>query len=294
MKWTSLFLPALLLGTPALLANPAPEPTPESTSQRVAELGQTVQDVVQKLKEHEKRISSLEATREKTKRLHEVADELQQELQKLRHEVARKNDELAQYRERYQDHVRYEAIGEEYQEFVTTSGRRFKDVTIRKVTDTGLEIRHASGSARIVPDEAPLDLRKRFQWNSDVVAAILEGEKEREVLRDQVLQVRVRQQVLAKKAAKQAEEVDSRLAKLEARAAAARLPLSTSFSLYGTPGSALGALNSNSGDVGALGKLGARKPFNGGRSIWRHRPYSRSIYYRVYYSSPYRCYVRRR
>lgn len=292
MKWTFLLLPAFTLGAPALLANPAAEAPQQASATRVAELSQTVQEVVQQLKEHEKRISSLEATREKTKRLHEVADELQRELQKLRHEVTRKNDELAQYRERYQDHVRYQAIGEEYKTFVTTSGRRFRDVSIRKVTDTGLEIRHANGSARILPEEAPLDLRKRFQWNSDVVAAILEAEKEREVLRDQVLQVRVRQETLAKRASARAQEVDARLERLESSAAAAQLPVSISSNLDGSPGSSLGPLNSSSENVGALGRLGERKPFNGGRSIWR-RPYGRTVYSRVY-SSPYRCYVRRR
>lgn len=75
---------------------------------------------------------------------------------------------FAKYREDYRNMVWYGAVGETHGKLVTVDGKEYNQVTISKVTQNGLEIRHEYGGARISPSQLPLDWQHRFQWNPAV------------------------------------------------------------------------------------------------------------------------------
>jgi hypothetical protein len=86
------------------------------------------------------------------------------------------------YRPRYFKWVRMAAVGEMYPELITVSGKSYRDVVVRRVTDVGLEIHHAEGSARLRHATLPAEFQKRFQWDSRAAQIMLKREAELEWL----------------------------------------------------------------------------------------------------------------
>jgi hypothetical protein len=60
--------------------------------------------------------------------------------------------------------VRSQAKGRILPQLKTLKGKVFNNVTIRKVTDLGVEIIHVDGTARIPPQELPEAIQNEFQW----------------------------------------------------------------------------------------------------------------------------------
>lgn len=68
------------------------------------------------------------------------------------------------YRGAYRSQVRQKAVGEALGTLRTNDGKEYEDAVITAVRTEGLEIRHASGVARISPDRLGGSWQQRFQW----------------------------------------------------------------------------------------------------------------------------------
>ncbi|WP_367875136.1 hypothetical protein [Luteolibacter sp. Populi] len=95
---------------------------------------------------------------------------------------------LEEYRNRYRQQVRGAAAGEQIPELKSRSGRIYKDVTIRKVSVAGMEIRHDQGISRLLPEDLDPAWHERFQWNRDEVIKMLDEEKARQDRHNQLME----------------------------------------------------------------------------------------------------------
>ena len=85
-------------------------------------------------------------------------------------------EEFSRYRQRYRDQARNAAVGESLGNLKTRAGREFRNATIVRVTDVGLEIHHEEGTARVQAPDLSDTLRERFQWNDEERYATLKQE----------------------------------------------------------------------------------------------------------------------
>lgn len=85
--------------------------------------------------------------------------------------IARLEIEFRDYQTEFKSKGRKAATGEQMAELLTRKGRVYKDVTISRVTDDGLEIRHEFGVARVSADELDEAWNERFQWRNPVVVS---------------------------------------------------------------------------------------------------------------------------
>ena len=95
---------------------------------------------------------------------------------------------LDDYRSRYRQQVRGAAAGEQIAELKSRSGRIYKDVTIRKVSVTGMEIRNDQGISRLLPEDLDPAWHERFQWDRDEAAKSLDEEKARQDRHNQLME----------------------------------------------------------------------------------------------------------
>jgi hypothetical protein len=72
--------------------------------------------------------------------------------------------EYAQQRAESRKKSRDSAVGEKMDTLVLQNGRTFSNVTIVRVTDEGLEIRHMDGTARVSSRDLAETMERRFQW----------------------------------------------------------------------------------------------------------------------------------
>jgi hypothetical protein len=85
---------------------------------------------------------------------------------------------FSDYRREYRRKIWALAVGEKIHYLKLKDGREYRLVTISKITDVGLEIRHADGIARIqAPDLDPI-FQDRFQWDDEQRRKLLEEESE--------------------------------------------------------------------------------------------------------------------
>lgn len=91
------------------------------------------------------------------------------------------------YRIRYRQQVRAAATGERLAELKTRDGRVYKEVTIRKVSATGIEIRHEQGNAGLPPEDLDPAWHERFQWTREEVAKAQGEERVRQERQEQAL-----------------------------------------------------------------------------------------------------------
>ena len=102
---------------------------------------------------------------------------------------------------------------------MSATGKTYEAVLIRRVTDTGLDIRHSRGSTRLRYDQLPADYRSRFQWDSAVAEAAFTQEEKDEILRERLNIIVQRQDEQKKEAAAAAAATEKRLKDLENRLA---------------------------------------------------------------------------
>lgn len=86
------------------------------------------------------------------------------------------------YKTAYRKAERARAIGEEFPELTTKSGRSYKGVKINKIDDLRTSITHSQGGGAIAWNEMPDELADRFQFTKELADALYK--KEHEVLDD--------------------------------------------------------------------------------------------------------------
>ncbi len=67
---------------------------------------------------------------------------------------------------------RAEETGKKYKEYVTVSGRVYRDVTITEITDAGVSITHADGLSRLRFEQLTPEQRKDFGITKEGAAAV--------------------------------------------------------------------------------------------------------------------------
>lgn len=97
----------------------------------------------------------------------EVEDEIDLLLAKklqLTNAIPKTLAEFETYSEAYKAHTWKKAVGERIDHLFLKTGRQYDRVIITRVTETGLEISHAHGRARVDSTDLSNALQDRFQW----------------------------------------------------------------------------------------------------------------------------------
>lgn len=89
------------------------------------------------------------------------------ERESLRASTRLLEEEFTRYRMKYRETARDAAIGESLGTLTTRDGREYREVFISRVTDVGLEIRHAHGTARLSATDLNSSFQDRFQWDDE-------------------------------------------------------------------------------------------------------------------------------
>lgn len=112
----------------------------------------------------------------------EALDQRQAVLGEMRRQLGKAisslEEDFSQCRANYRQRVRRAAIGEPLGNLVLRSGREYQQAVITRVTDVGLEIRHAGGMTRVQAPDLDQKMQDRFQWNDEARKQILKGETE--------------------------------------------------------------------------------------------------------------------
>lgn len=88
--------------------------------------------------------------------------------------------EFSLYRENYRRKTWEGAVGESLGNLTVKGGREFRQATITRVTDVGLEINHEHGIARIQAPDLDPKIQDRFQWSDEERRRHLKEELERQ------------------------------------------------------------------------------------------------------------------
>lgn len=104
-------------------------------------------------------------------------DELVSERNSLRDSIPRLEEDFSSCRRKTREAIRNAAVGELLGTIPLPGGREFLEARITRVTDVGLEIRHAHGTARISSTELGPQFQERFQWDDEERRARLREEQ---------------------------------------------------------------------------------------------------------------------
>ena len=96
----------------------------------------------------------------------------------LRDEVAQLASAVEEQHENWVRSTRAAAVGKEYVTFTGKGGRSYEQVVIKKITDVGVEIRHANGSARLSAADLTPEQHAEFGLDPELAYAALAQEKE--------------------------------------------------------------------------------------------------------------------
>ena len=192
----------------------------------------------------------------------------------LHQEVADLESDLPAFRETVLRDLRLKAVGEKFAAIQTPTGKSYKDVSVVSVSDIGVAIRHADGSARLAFDDLSADQRAHFGIDTERAMAARKQEERAVASYERWLDTR-----LASMAAEKRQETV--LASAKASEARAERALATARQLAS---SANRPLSQPSRGFGRSSSYYSYRPYR--------RYYSGGYYnYRTYYVAP--CYSNR-
>lgn len=117
----------------------------------------------------------MESMRKRQADLEKTRDQLRVTVQSL-------EEGFSSYRTEFRRKTWARAIGEKLGNLTIHGEREYRDVTITRVTEVGLEIRHENGLARIQAPDLSQELQNRFQWS--------ENERQHHLINEQEMQRR--------------------------------------------------------------------------------------------------------
>lgn len=97
--------------------------------------------------------------------LRERQAQLEKTRDQLRSSSATLEEKFSLYRADYRRKTWAAAAGQKVGTLTVRDGREYHDVTITRVTEVGLEIRHEHGIARIQTPDLDQEMQDHFQWN---------------------------------------------------------------------------------------------------------------------------------
>jgi hypothetical protein len=113
---------------------------------------------------------------EELKVLHQRQTVLEEMREQLRKAISSQNKDFSYCRAEYRRKTWLAAVGENLGNLKVRGGREYKQATITRVTDVGLEIRHEDGIARIQAPDLDFKLQDRFQWSDEERRQVLKKE----------------------------------------------------------------------------------------------------------------------
>jgi hypothetical protein len=182
---------------------------------------------------------------------------LEEKVGTLKSEVAERIVQVERERSELLQALRLESVGRSFDQLAGARGRTFEKVVITRVTDVGIEFRHATGTARIAAAELTPDQQGLFGLDPLIAGEAMEKERELVQAYDRWIDGRIE------------------VAKVEQEeVASARLALETSRRQNT-------AMAAAAGDSSPRTRLRDEpRPFGGsGRSIWYPYSYPRTRYY---------------
>jgi chromosome segregation ATPase len=105
-------------------------------------------------------------------------DEMKAEITEAGTAIEKVGTDWEAYKTLYRKAERGRAIGEEFPELTTKSGRSYKGVKINKIDDLRTGITHAQGGGSIAWNEMPDELADRFQFTKELADALYKKEHE--------------------------------------------------------------------------------------------------------------------
>ena len=109
---------------------------------------------------YQKLTAALEVQQERRRKLQQARGELSSAVTAL-------EQDFSQLRNDYRRKTWSGAVGESLGNLSVRGGRVYRQATISRVTDVGLEIRHEDGFARVQGPELDIKLQERFQWDDE-------------------------------------------------------------------------------------------------------------------------------
>lgn len=103
---------------------------------------------------------------------------LEKSEREVRDSIDAMESDFTRYRGNYRRKAWAGACGESLGTLTIQGGRSFQQVSITRVTEVGLEIRHECGTARIQAPDLDLKMQDRFQWRDEERRSQLEAERE--------------------------------------------------------------------------------------------------------------------
>lgn len=116
--------------------------------------------------------------REDWARTTEYRSNLQDYAGQLREDVAQQEEQLAAQRSEWTRKARISAVGRTFDTLAGANGRTFKEVVITRVTDVGVEFRHATGTARLAADQLSLEQQEAFALDAAVAHEAIQEEND--------------------------------------------------------------------------------------------------------------------
>lgn len=161
--------------------------------QRIESLQHQISSANQKLKQLNDQTKAGEKRTEIAERVEAAKRDLSTKQAKIEElQLAMQDGQLAceKYEKdlnRYRDQVRRVAEGEKLETLQTLDGRAYKTVTIKKVSDAGIEFSHETGTGRVLFPNLPLEWQKRFRYNPDEHSDALLAEKNQKSQHDEMV-----------------------------------------------------------------------------------------------------------
>lgn len=91
--------------------------------------------------------------------------DLEEKASAMLDEIEELTASFANYRVAYHESARKRLVGKEFPSFTLTDGTTYHEVRVTGHDDKGLQIRHATGGAKLRYSEMPREWRERLQWS---------------------------------------------------------------------------------------------------------------------------------
>ena len=126
-----------------------------------------IQEDVATYEKHSKQLAELRDVQKSVTLKQAQLEELDLMRIAARADLVKLADQFEGYKKQYRDSERERAVGEAFDVFNTKDGKVYKQVSIRRISALGMEIRHKNGSKRIHFKDLPDEMQDRFQFIQD-------------------------------------------------------------------------------------------------------------------------------
>jgi hypothetical protein len=103
---------------------------------------------------------------------------LQDYVGQLREQIAQQQEQMAALQGEWTRKMRTAAAGRTFKTLAGANGRSYQDVVITRVTDVGVEFRHATGTARLAADQLSAEQRETFALDTAVAHLAIQDESD--------------------------------------------------------------------------------------------------------------------